>query len=207
MITTFHFVRHGHVHNPKNVVYGRLPRFTLSKEGLKQAESTADALASKPIRAVFSSPMLRARKTAEVIASRHAGVKVQVSQNLIEVHTSFDGRPIEEMEKINWEFYRDVQPPYETPWHIFQRTQQFIQKMRKRYPGEEIVAVTHGDTVCFLIAWLSGMEITGETKLRISAGGMGYPATASITSLKFQTNAPGEIPPYEYRVPYMEGAK
>ena len=64
-------VRHTDVHNPNNLFYGRLPRFRLSALGQEQAERTAAYLAGTPITAIYSSPQLRARQTARVIARRH----------------------------------------------------------------------------------------------------------------------------------------
>jgi len=39
-----HFMRHGHVNNPKQVYYGRLPRYRLSQRGLDQADEGAEYL-------------------------------------------------------------------------------------------------------------------------------------------------------------------
>jgi broad specificity phosphatase PhoE len=40
-LTTIHLLRHGEVHNPTKVLYGRLPGFRLSERGLEQAEVAA----------------------------------------------------------------------------------------------------------------------------------------------------------------------
>jgi len=56
--------RHGEVHNPSRVLYGRLPRMQLSPEGRRQAQALADFLGPRPLAAIYSSPMLRARRTA-----------------------------------------------------------------------------------------------------------------------------------------------
>ena len=42
--TTVHLLRHGEVHNPAGVLYGRLPGFRLSEDGLQMAYDAADAL-------------------------------------------------------------------------------------------------------------------------------------------------------------------
>jgi broad specificity phosphatase PhoE len=203
-VTSIHIVRHAHVHNPQKIVYGRLPRFRLSEDGVQQAKITAKVLANRPLSVVFSSPMLRARQTARIIAAEHPALKVKISRYLQEVHTPYDGQPIEELEKIGWEFYRNVQPPYETPLDILNRVRRLIQKIRREYCSQEVVAVTHGDIVCFIIAWVSGEAIDGETKRRFTFVDRGYPATASITTLRFQTDSADEIPSFEYIVPYAE---
>ncbi len=62
--------RHGEVQNPSRVVYGKLPGFGLSDEGKCQAVRLADHLSEARIGMVFTSPLLRARQTAQIIASR-----------------------------------------------------------------------------------------------------------------------------------------
>ncbi len=68
-VTQISFVRHGHVHNPGAVLYGRLPGFRLDRQGVQDAQRAGRALRGKNITAIFSSPLLRARQTArEVLA-------------------------------------------------------------------------------------------------------------------------------------------
>ena len=62
--THIHLVRHGHVHNPENLFYGRRPRFRLSSLGVAQARQAARFFANRPLAVVYASPMLRARQTA-----------------------------------------------------------------------------------------------------------------------------------------------
>ena len=53
--TTVHLLRHGEVHNPEGVLYGRLPGYHLSQLGLQMAQRIADAAASRTTWAVLSS--------------------------------------------------------------------------------------------------------------------------------------------------------
>ena len=78
-----HLVRHGEVHNPEGLVYGDLPGFDLSARGIQQARQAADHLASFAIAAVWSSPLQRALRTADLIAARHR-LPVQVDADLTE---------------------------------------------------------------------------------------------------------------------------
>lgn len=78
-----HLVRHGEVHNPDHLVYADLPGFGLSVRGRAQALAAAATLSSHPIGAVWSSPLLRALRTAEPIAARH-GLPVRVHPGLTE---------------------------------------------------------------------------------------------------------------------------
>lgn len=68
----FYFVRHGE--NPANVTGEfsyKLVDYPLTKKGQEQSAKTAASLADTPVRAVFTSPLRRARETAEAIAAVH----------------------------------------------------------------------------------------------------------------------------------------
>ncbi|HMM43059.1 MAG TPA: histidine phosphatase family protein, partial [Thermomicrobiales bacterium] len=67
-MTTILFVRHTEVENPDGLLYGRLPGFRLSDAGRRHAERVAGAIAGRDIAAIYSSPLLRARQTAAIIA-------------------------------------------------------------------------------------------------------------------------------------------
>ncbi|MDT7631452.1 MAG: hypothetical protein QOI50_3382, partial [Pseudonocardiales bacterium] len=69
--TTVHLLRHGEVHNPEGVLYGRLPGYRLSVRGEQQAQLVADALAEEDITVLLASPMERAQQTAAPIAKSH----------------------------------------------------------------------------------------------------------------------------------------
>ena len=59
-----HLVRHGEVHNPTRVLYGRLPGFRLSDLGQRMAAAAVGALAGHPVTALYASPLQRVRESA-----------------------------------------------------------------------------------------------------------------------------------------------
>lgn len=196
--TRIHFVRHGMVHNPQGVFYGRLPRYSLSAEGRGQAEAGARWFADKPITAIYSSPMLRARQTARAIAVPH-GLRVRIHQDLIEVHVPIQGLPLAEGIARGWDLYTGNQPPYESVEDILQRMLHFAWQIRQRHPGQETAAVTHGDPVGFLMLWAEGRPVTAENKAPLYQR---YLAVGSITTLTFVTASREEKPTLDYAVPY-----
>jgi len=206
--TTIHLVRHGLVHNPNEVFYGRLPRYRLGAEGELQAQAAALALKDKPLVAVYSSPLLRTRQTAERILAFHPKLKVRLSRLLIEVGTPHDGSTIANMVANGWDLYSGNQHPHEQPEHITQRARKFFALMRQRHAGREVVAVSHGDVIAFSILWGSGQPANWRLKGDLRRFGItdGYPQTASITSFTF-TNDKGQIdgdqlPDVSYQKPY-----
>jgi broad specificity phosphatase PhoE len=88
---TLHLIRHGEVHNPRQILYGRLPRFRLSDSGRWQAKQCGKRLNGSGIDAIYSSPLLRARQTAEEIIRRCGPNKLHISRLLNEVYTAYEG--------------------------------------------------------------------------------------------------------------------
>src|SRR5215472_12847276 len=89
-ITVVHLVRHGEVDNPDGVLYGRLPDFHLSEEGMLMAKAAAAYLAGRDVSLLLSSPLERALETAAPIAAQF-GLEVRVDERLIEPWNRFEG--------------------------------------------------------------------------------------------------------------------
>jgi broad specificity phosphatase PhoE len=87
-----HLVRHGEVHNPKRVLYGRLPDYHLSRAGRTMAQAAADHIAGldRPVASLYSSPLERAQESAEPFAERF-GLTPEIDIRLIEPTNVFEG--------------------------------------------------------------------------------------------------------------------
>jgi broad specificity phosphatase PhoE len=91
-LTTVHLLRHGEVHNPDHVMYGRLPDFHLSARGRGMAERVAKALLDRDITHLVSSPLERAQETSAPLAAA-LGLPVRLDDRLLEAENSFQGKP------------------------------------------------------------------------------------------------------------------
>src|SRR5258708_951406 len=119
--TTIWLARHGEVHNPNNVLYGRLPRMRLTPEGRRQAVALAEFLRPRPLVAIYSSPMLRARRTAEVSLLTHPDLqRVRIDSDLQEVRRGWEGEPLKPLQKIDGDFSSTPRPPDDESLHPFQ---------------------------------------------------------------------------------------
>jgi broad specificity phosphatase PhoE len=201
--TAIYLVRHGNVHNPKRILYGRLPRFRLSQRGLEEARSVGRFLNGAPISALYCSPLLRARQTAREIHAFHPGLTLRPSPHLIEVLNPFEGRPSAEVDARQGDVYTGVGPPYEQPSDIVARTLRFFEFARDRHSGENVAAVTHGDVIVFAMLWARGLALTPQNKANLHSLGFtgGYPATGSLTAFTFKTDSPREQPEVRYFKP------
>lgn len=207
---TLYLLRHGEVHNPDNILYGRLPNFRLSEAGREQAKAAGKALANIPLVAVYASPMERAQETASIVlAQRSDKLVLQTDERLNECHTPYQGTSNEELVKINFDLYTGNEDPYEHPRDLRRRLLNFIAEMRATYPNQSVAAVSHGDMVVVAFMFAKGQEENdvgrSRTQLnRIQSLGLPevYPATASISKLVYSSDNPEEVPQYEYLRPY-----
>jgi broad specificity phosphatase PhoE len=180
--TVIYFVRHTDVHNPGDILYGRLPRFHLSDLGRQQAEVTASVLAPEPVRAFYSSPQLRARQTVSVLRAAHPEAPLHISQLLAEVVTGWQGRPHAQLEEIGFNFYDNrLLLSDESLDNLWTRARRFVSGARRRHAGEAVVAVTHGDICHLARAGFRGLPIE-ISSIRLPHP---YPGKGSLTRLTF----------------------
>ncbi|MDH7508515.1 MAG: histidine phosphatase family protein [Methanomassiliicoccales archaeon] len=77
-------VRHGETDWNRNLVFRGRIDVPLNETGLAQAAATAEVLKNRAISFVYSSPLLRAMKTAEIIARPHS-LAVIADEDLIDI--------------------------------------------------------------------------------------------------------------------------
>ncbi len=188
--TTLILIRHGAVHNPQQVYYGRLPAFRLSAEGQRQAEAAARVLWELPVTCIYSSPLLRARQTAACLAQGGAGIRpIHLTRLLHEVHTPYDGYPQTELNRQNWNLYAHKLPGYEQPEAVLARARRFVRRILSRHAGQMVAAVSHGDVIAFTLLWArrAPLSVPDRQQLRRLGFPDDYPATASLAFLRFES--------------------
>lgn len=89
-MSVVHLLRHGEVHNPDGVLYGRMAGYHLSDTGQRMAKQVAEALAQRDIGYLVSSPLERALETAEPVAAS-LGLPVHTDSRVIEATNVFEG--------------------------------------------------------------------------------------------------------------------
>jgi broad specificity phosphatase PhoE len=90
-VTVVHLMRHGEVHNPEGILYGRLPGYRLSELGREMADMVARFLAPKDVVRVVASPLERAQETAGPIAAAF-DLPIETDDRLIEAGNYFEGK-------------------------------------------------------------------------------------------------------------------
>jgi broad specificity phosphatase PhoE len=177
-VTRVHLVRHGQVDNPRRVVYGRLPGWHLSDKGRRQAEAVARRLAGRGVSALFSSPLERARETADIIA-RALDVPVQVRDDLVEsaLAARWEGLlwlQVFTRRHREWRTYRKRPHELDAPERLDRlaaRMSAAVRSLAAAHRGGQIVAVSHGDPIKAAVLALSGRDLSLLHEEKLPTGG------------------------------------
>ena len=166
MKQTLLLIRHGQTTwNVEHRLPGQLPGVVLNDAGRQQAARLADALTVLPISAIISSPLERARETAEIIA-QGCGLPIQFEPDLMDVDMGrWAGQIFDELSKTDpgWKAY--VKDPTIAPEGIetFPQVQQRAVAAIERWLKQDSIGaypafVCHADIVKLLIAHYTGLE-------------------------------------------------
>jgi broad specificity phosphatase PhoE len=182
-ITVVHLLRHGEVHNPDHVLYGRLPGYHLSANGRMMAAAAADFFAGRPVAAVFASPLERAQETAQPVAGR-LGLTITTDDRLIESGNVLEGKSVSlaslALNPRNWRYlWNPFRPSWGEPYNqVAGRVHQVVDRARDASRGREAVCVSHQ-----LPIWVT--RLSAEHKRLWHNPSSRQCALGSVTSLTF----------------------
>jgi len=178
-MTTIMLIRHGETDwNTEEIFRGRID-IELNETGIEQAGLLAKYLANVPIAAVYSSPLKRAVKTAELIVSYH-GVKVEITPELTDLnYGEWQGLPHSVVKERYKELYdewlrsphRVKMPNGEGLDDVMRRTTGLIERVIAKHDG--IVAlVSHRAVNKVLICALLGLDNTHFWNIKLDTCGV-----------------------------------
>lgn len=184
--TIVHLVRHGEVHNPDGVLYGRLPGFRLSELGRSQAETVARTLGQgHDIVSIVASPLQRAQETAAPLAEA-LGLPVGIDADIIEADNRFEGNKVGGRGGAlrNPRYWPILVNPLRPSWgepylQIAHRMIGAVYSTLDTARGHEAVLVSHQLPVYTTRRFLEGRRLWHDPRSRQCS-------LASITSLVFE---------------------
>lgn len=157
-----HLVRHGEVHNPGRVLYGRLPGFGLSVDGHRMAEAAASHIAhtGRPVTALWASPLQRTRESAEPFTAQF-DLDPQIDERLIEPTNVFEGKQMRRAlrDPRNWlHLRRPETPSWGEPYlAVVARMQAAMKDAWQAVDEGDVVLVSHQ-----LPIWITHLSIAHE---------------------------------------------
>jgi probable phosphoglycerate mutase len=138
------FLRHGQAkNNVDRVLSGRTEGVPLTDTGIKQAEHTAELLEHMNVSAIYSSPIQRAKHTAEIVG-KHNSIDV----NIGELEIAHNG--------------------VETFDQVKKRVLGIVDHVTEKHPDENVVLVTHMDPIKAMLSTIVDMSPTNLFDLIIA---------------------------------------
>ena len=163
-------IRHGETaYNAQGICQGQNCNVGLNQRGKAQAEEIAYRLKDKGIGAVYCSPLLRAKETAQLIA-KSLDLRVVEHEGLTEGHFGVaEGKPMSEVR--TWPIYPLWISPDskhddihyekgESKRQIRQRAMEAIAEICRHEKSERILIVSHS-AIARLLSWFVGNFIQG----------------------------------------------
>jgi probable phosphoglycerate mutase len=187
-MTTILLVRHGENDwVKKHRLAGWIEGIHLNENGRQQAADAAERLAALPIKAIYSSPVLRCRETADFIA-KSQDLPINLLDEIGEVrYGKWEGKKIKKLaKKKEWftvQFYpsRMQFPGGDTLRRVQSRGVEAIETLAQTYRDRDIiVVVSHADLIKLVLAHYLGVHIDLFQRIMISP--------ASISALHLAKN-------------------
>jgi broad specificity phosphatase PhoE len=186
--TKIHLLRHGEVHNPTKVLYGRLPGYLLSERGRAMAERVAEVLVDRDIVAVVTSPLERAVETGAPIAEA-LGLTPTLDVDLIEAGNHFEGLTfgVGDGSLRKPRHWRKLRNPFRPSWgepytEIAARMRAAMERALKTAEGHEALLVSHQLPIWTVRSQIEGRRLWHDPRKRECA-------LASLTTFTYQDDS------------------
>jgi broad specificity phosphatase PhoE len=175
-------VRHGQTEaNAAGLLLGRADP-PLTDLGRRQAAASAAALAG--VTRVVTSPLSRARQTAEAFGPR---VRVEVDERWTELdYGDFEGRPVNDVPSSTWQRWRrdaSYSPPGgESLAALGRRVRDACEQLKGGDGNDDVAVISHVSPIKAAIAWALGVDDTVAWRMFLDV--------ASISRVAIGANGP-----------------
>ena len=151
-MTTLGFVRHGVTAWNKE---GRAQGSTdipLDEEGIQMAERTATRLQLEEWDVLYTSPLIRAKKTADIIAEKQSDIDFIQDNRLGEIGGGLIEGTTEDERISKWGLdWRNQDIGFEPEDVIISRGMSFIEEVKQKHAGKRVLVVSHGGFISRLL--------------------------------------------------------
>lgn len=200
-MTTLLLIRHGENDFVGKRLAGRLPGVHLNERGQQQAQVLAQALARAPLKAIYSSPLERARETAAPLA-QVLGLEVIIEPGLNEIDVGqWQGRYIRQLRRLKaWKAVQTQPSAFRFPQgETFAEAQiravDALQRIAERHPEEAVACFSHADVIRLVTAYFLNMPLDSFQRLGAD--------TASITVVHLGKDGQVGVPRFNQVVAFM----
>jgi broad specificity phosphatase PhoE len=184
MSSTVHVVRHGEVHNPEKILYGRQPGWRLSDRGQEMAQVLGKWSKDINLGALHVSPLQRAQETAAPISAAHS-ISITTDERLIEAANVFEGKPFGIGDGVlrHPSAWRHLYNPWKPSWgepyeEQINRMLGAVFSAREAAKGKDAIVVSHQLPIWILRSAIEGRRMLHDPRKRECS-------LASVTSVHF----------------------
>lgn len=166
-MTTIYLVRHCETQgNRQRLFQGRMD-MDISEAGGRQLDRLAERFRDMPLDALYSSPLLRAMRTAEAV-NRHHGLSIRQDERLIEINGGcWEGKSWAELPTLDpeqsrrwlhepWNFQTDGGEPMRA---VYDRMKEALLAIAAACDGGRVAVVSHGCAIRNALCFAKGLPV------------------------------------------------
>ena len=199
-MTTFLLVRHAMCDSVGRSLSGQVPGVSLNAEGEAQAAMLAERLARIRLGAIYTSPLERARQTADAVASR-AGLFAELEDGIREIDFGqWTGRSLDELAALpEWGHFNRFRstariPGGESMLGAQARTIEALDRIRRRHEGLVVAVVSHADIIRAAIAHYAGVHLDLLHRFQVSPASVSVVRVGEDWATVLALNSTPELP-------------
>ena len=170
-----YLIRHGETDYNNSLRFQGQTDIPLNQKGIEQAEKAADFFKDIPLQAIYTSTLIRAKTTAEIIA-RAKGMELQETDALREmsfgIWENMNTKDIQKKYAKEWKDFfaspaRTTIPQGESMLDVQKRAYPTVQEILDRYPEGDVAFVAHGGIIRVLICTMLGLDLNRAWHLHV----------------------------------------
>ncbi|MEA2701759.1 MAG: isoleucyl-tRNA synthetase [Candidatus Parcubacteria bacterium] len=205
----YYTLRHGEADSNRDSLISADPHdpVHLTEEGKEQVKKAAGSLKEKNIDLIVTSPYVRTRETADIVAKELGLAPQQVIEEgaIAEYnHGVFNGRPLKEFFEIypdtpEGDLSRFYQGPDggESINDVRKRVGDFLYSLEEKYQSKNILIISHGEPLWALYAVVEGA--LPDRAVRIA-----YPERGKVVDLNFVPIPHNRDYELDFHIPYID---
>jgi broad specificity phosphatase PhoE len=192
MSLTLYFLRHGQTtYSEANMFCGSGIDADLKREGYEMAHAVARAYDKMQWRAIYCSPLKRARMTAQPLCDV-VNMPMQLRDELMEIgYGAWEGKTADEVDRIyhddyiRWQADPAWNPPTdgEPAIEIARRSLKVIEEIKEKYSDGNVLIVSHKATIRIILCGFLGIDV-GRFRYRLSC------PVSSMSVVEFTKSGP-----------------
>jgi probable phosphomutase (TIGR03848 family) len=202
-------IRHGeNEYTKKGRLAGYIRGVHLNEHGLDQARQLADSLKSAPVKALYASPLERARETAKPIAEA-LGLELQLEKGLMETDVGdWQGRSLRRLAlNGHWKIVQGAPsrahfPNGESFYQCQTRVVTALDRICTQHKSGDLIAIVfHADPIRLAVAHYLGLPLDHFQRLSCDTGSVSLLAVGEGSARLIWLN---RRPPFELSSPHKK---